>query len=454
VRIFERTLTLPTTPPGERLLDHLERTAKLQLDGGLVPNRFVITSAGATSLECEVGGFHGPLPSDLRRPVGLFEFVGRRAENCSRFNAVLLVPTGIGALVGGHAGDAGPVARLLASACDVLVTHPNVVNASDINEIPDNALYVEGSVLTRFLMGTVGLQPVRGNRVLVVMDAHKSTALANATVNAVNAARATYGLVCPKVVMLDPPLQMKSTYNVSGRASGEIRNFRVLLDLLRSERPCYDAVALTSVIQVPENFHKDYFDLAGDMVNPWGGVEALLTHTVSTLLDVPSAHSPMFESEAIANADPGIVEPRMAPEAISLTFLQCVLKGLQRSPRIVDCAGGAPAGVLTASDVSCLVIPEGTLGLPTIAALEQQIPVIAVAENANLMQNDLSDLPWRPGQFFRVANYWEAAGVMTALRAGIEPRSVRRPIEPVAVVRYRSTTSDSRPYLHEKSTLP
>ncbi|MCZ6820872.1 MAG: DUF3326 domain-containing protein, partial [Calditrichaeota bacterium] len=41
---------------------------------------------------------------------------------------------------------------LLASCCDQLITHPNVVNASDINELPANAHYVEGSVLCRLLM--------------------------------------------------------------------------------------------------------------------------------------------------------------------------------------------------------------------------------------------------------------------------------------------------------------
>ena len=82
------------------------------------------------------------------------------------------MPTGIGAELGGHAGDAGPVARLLAEVSDTLILHPNVVNASDINEMPANALYVEGSVITRLLLGTAGLLPVRSNRVLVVIDAH------------------------------------------------------------------------------------------------------------------------------------------------------------------------------------------------------------------------------------------------------------------------------------------
>ena len=97
----------------------------------------------------------------------------------------------------------------------------------------------------------------------------------------------------------------------------------------------------------------------------------------------------MFESRAIANVDPGIVDPRMAAEAVSTTFLQCTLKGLQRSPRIVvDSDELNAADVFTASDVSCLVIPDGCLGIPTLAALEQGIGVIAVS-NQNLMSNDL-----------------------------------------------------------------
>jgi len=43
--------------------------------------------------------------------------------------------------------------------------------------------------------------------------------------------------------------------------------------------------------------------------------------------------------------------------------------------------------VLTAADVSCLVIPDGCVGLPRLAALEQGIPVIAVKENRNRMRN-------------------------------------------------------------------
>jgi hypothetical protein len=164
------------------------------------------------------------------------------------------------------------------------------------------------------------------------------------------------------------------------------------------------------------------------MVNPWGGVEAMLTHALSTLLEVPTAHAPMFESQAIANSDPGIVDPRMSAEAVSLTFLQCVLKGLQRSPRIISGAAHGQSGLIDVTNVSCLIMPDGCIGVPTLAALAQGVPVIAVRENASLMQNDLTALPWAKGQLTIVENYWEAAGVVAALKAGIDPTTVRRPL--------------------------
>jgi hypothetical protein len=314
--------------------------------------------------------------------------------------------------------------------CDTLITHPNVVNASDINEIPENGLYVEGSVICRLLMGTIGLERVRSNRLLVIIDAHEDKIFVDAAINSVNAARATYGLRCESIVQLDPPVRLKASYTASGVAAGRVENFDGLCAALDGHKGQFDAVAISSVIEVPNEYHMEYFQGKGDMVNPWGGVEALLTHAVSGLYDVPSAHAPMFESREIAELDTGVVDPRMAAEAVSVTFLQCILKGLHRSPRIVtDEFGLLRPGILSAENVSCLVIPDGCLGLPTLAALEQGITVIAVRENRNLMRNDLSVLPWAPGQFHLVENYWEAVGVVAAMRSGIAPESVRRPLE-------------------------
>ena len=91
------------------------------------------------------------------------------------------------------------------------------------------------------------------------------------------------------------------------------------------------------------------------------------------------------------------------------------------------------SSVLTARDISCLVIPDGCLGLPVLAALEQGIPVIAVRDRTTLMANDLGALPWSPGQFCGVDNYLEAVGVLCARKSGLALDSVRRPILPAPV---------------------
>lgn len=434
MQIIEKTITIPAYRGDGSLIDAIRASLKFHLKANEIPVRFAVTESDDRHYHCEIG-IIADAPNQLREEVAdLFDLRKRKLETTGSFNAALVVPTGIGTEIGGHAGDATPVARLIAESCDRLILHPNVVNASDINELPGNALYVEGSIATRLLMGTVGLQPTRANRVLVVLDNHPDKHFVDAAINSVSAARATYGLECPEIVCLEPPIRMFAEYSDSGCAVGRVEGLEHCLDVLNKATGDYDAVALSSVIRVPYEYHLDYFIRQGDMVNPWGGVEAMLTHAISSLLDVPTAHSPMFESRDAENLEVGIVDPRMSAEAVSLSFLQCILMGLHKSPRIVgDALLFALPEVFTVEDVSCLLIPDGCFGLPTIAALEQGITVIAVRENRNLMRNDLSRLPWRRGQFIQVENYLEAVGVMTTIKAGVTLESVRRPISATTV---------------------
>ena len=446
MRLFERVLTQTATDGRIGTLDDIRSIIHGQMRDGQTPIRFAVTESSRRSYRYEIGILEGS------EPVGpsMFDLNPRGDEDTSVFNAVLVVPTGIGAEIGGHAGDATPVARLLASVCDTLITHPNVVNASDLNEMPANGLYVEGSLLSRFLMGAIGFRPVRSNRVLIIIDSHPNERFARATVNAVNAARATYGLNCPRLVVLDPPLPVRGEYTPSGRAAGTVEELERVFEVLDTYRGEYDAVALSTLVDVDVP-HESYFSSRGEIVNPWGGVEAMLTHAISTVYNVPSAHAPMMESTEVANIDPGVVDPRMAAEVVSLTFLQSVLKGLHVAPRVgVGHAEMSLSDTLTARDVSCLVIPDGCIGLPTLAALEQGIPVIAVRENRSLMRNDLTMLPWAADQLHIVENYWEAAGVMAALKQGLSPGSVRRPLGNVRIERFpareRSQAGSPKPH--------
>lgn len=368
----------------------------------------------------EVGLIDALLPQ--RTP---FAFQRRVLESQHQFNTVFIVPTGVGAAQGGHAGDATPVLRAMAAIADQVFTHPNVVNASDVNEMPDNTQYIEGSLLSSFLMGTIGLTPRRGNRVLALIGQHYQPYI-DAAINTVNAARATYGFNCPALSIIS--LDMKTTFSPSGRASGEIIGLDHVFDELARHAGTYDAVAITSPITMDPATRDHYLEeTRGESVNPWGGIEALLTHTIACHTNLPVAHAPMMESPEVELMDFGVVDARVAAEMISLSFLQCVLKGLQRAPLPTD---PHHRDAWSAAHVNALVIPRGCFGLPIYAALHQGIRIIAVADKIYAEdQTDLiRSLPWQPGQYTEAANYREALGLLACWKAGVTSESVTRPL--------------------------
>lgn len=430
MRVYERHIKIPVGKNKEGLLAYLSNTIPKYIEPNEIPVRFVVTGSTGESLDCEIGVLAGDSHDSSRCPASLFEFRIHDRVN-DEFNAVVVIPTGIGAETGGHSGDANRVIRLLASICDNLVTHPNAVNAADINEMPENCQYVEGSVLSRLLMGTIGLRRVRANRVLVVADDLRNDANApgnklftEATINAVSAARATLGLDCSEIVLMKNTIGMHSKFAKSGRAIGVVEYLERLLIVLDEFSGHYDAVALSTVVAVPNDVSEAYFQ--GGLVNPWGGVEAMLTHAISSIYSLPTAHAPMLESVEKMNVDVGIVDPRMAAEVVSLAAFHSVLKGLHKSPKVIPLSEDIPASdLITASKISCLITPDGCLGLPHLAALEQGIPVIAVKDGQQTMKNRLDELAFQ--ELYFAENYLEAVGIMQALKEGIKPYTINRP---------------------------
>ncbi|NTW30173.1 MAG: DUF3326 domain-containing protein [Candidatus Moranbacteria bacterium] len=396
-----------------------------------VPIRFVVTSIDEEKSRCEIDLIECDSQDQSAEfsNGSIFDFTKRTYEDSSEFVAVLMIPTGIGAEIGGHCGDGNVAARLLASTCDVLITHPNVVNASDINEMTENTLYVEGSILTRFLMGSIGLQPTRSNRVLLLMDKSGDRYFNNEVVNAVSSARVTLGVDCD-VLEIENPAESEPGFTVSGRAAGSVKYAERLFDVIRSHGDEYDAIGLSTIVDLSNDHDRDYFMTTEEVVNPWGGIEAMITHSVAEIFKKPCAHSPLSGSLGKKHVDMGlgVVDPRKAPETASITYLHCILKGLHRSPRITCREKG-----INVDKVSCLVVPDGCVGLPVLACMENGIPVIAV-KNKNRMKNDLRRLPFRDGKLFFAENYVEAAGIMSAIKAGVSLDSLRRPINKTKVL--------------------
>jgi hypothetical protein len=418
MRVYNKSVTIPKEQ--ELSFGFL---ASLYEDHDDFPIRFVVTGSDDNHrfLEIDCVDFEGYEGWPIDQRSSIFEFRRRSRENTERFNAALIIPTGIGCELGGHEGDANAVARLIASVCDTLVTHPNVVNATDYNEMSKNTLYVEGSTLTRLLMGQIGLQEVRANRILTLVD-KGSSRYNNEIRNSVSTARITLG-IDSDIHEMEELTSCKIELSESGRAVGVLDHMENLFETVDRHIHDYDAVALSTHLDRDTDWYHEYFDPAegirGVVVNPTGGIEAMITHCLVEYLGKPSAHAPAPQDETQYNAT---FDPRLSPFPGSIRHIHCVLKGLHKSPRIVDYEMG-----INAEDISCMLIPDGCIGLPVLACIEQQIPVIAV-KNRSIMNNNLDDLPFRHGKFFRAANYLEAVGIMRMIKEGITFDTVTRPI--------------------------
>jgi len=328
-------------------------------------------------------------------------------------NVVLIVPTGIGCEIGGHAGDANPVSKLIGACCENLILHPNVVNASDVNEMPDNSWYVEGSCLNRFLRGEIYLEQPHLNKVLVVVNKADWQ-----SINAVSAARMSIGSDA-EILELEKPFGLIAKMK-DGLATGDVINWEPLVEQVKRHE--FDALGIATPITIAEEDLRRYFEVGG--VNPVGGVEAVASKLIATALDKPVAHGP------VDYAMPGfteIVDPRKAVEVVTLNFIHCLLKGLNKAPRLGKVKRN---GALGAEDVDVMISPYGCLGEPHEACLERGIPIVVVRENRSVL-NEYEDGDKR---FIFVENYMEAAGLLMSMRAGVHPSSVRRPVAPTTVL--------------------
>lgn len=404
------------------------RGLESKLGPGTYPLRFSIVAveSGHFVLEATVIEFDRQNRHAVR--FAEIEILAPRKKNFQAppFVAVQVIPTGIRCAFGGYAGDAGPVTNLLASTVDFLVTHPNAVNASDLNEMADNVLYVEGKSLDDFLLGHLGLVVVAANRIGTFVDP-TGAGLLDDVVNTLNAARAVKGTDCGLHTVLENELGVAIEWSDTGCALGTILHPEAVLDaaeLLIGHGA--EAIGGVSVIHgVTTAMFSEHLD--GKLPNPSGGVEAIITHLISKAFRVPAAHAPLPYYQ---DRKPKVTHnPRAAAEFISTPHYFSVLKGLGRAPRLLPLAAldSAPGSVLTANNVGAVVVPATCLGgIPALAAEYHGVPLIAVRENETIL--DVTNAKMRMDNVIEVESYLEAAGVLLALRQGISLESLRRPL--------------------------
>lgn len=352
-------------------------------------------------------------------------------ESVSPLRAVVnLIPTGIGCEFGGYAGDAGPVTRLLSSVCEILITNPNAVNASDFLGGEGEVWYTEGYVIDALCQGAVTLEESRRNRIGLIIEASDS-ALVDQAVNVANATRAIHGVDIITVHVTDEAIGTRCVKSASGAYVGQVDRpdelFRACEQVIAEGA---QAIAVATDIQdIQEADHARH--LVGEVPNPMGGAEAVVSHLVSRVFGVPCAHAPLVNRVPVRVRE-SIVDPRGAGEAISRSGLACVLLGLASAPRLASRSSASAGRVVSAANLTACIAPASAMGsAPVFAVAELGVPVVAVRENRTILNVDAAGLSL--DGVIEVGSYLEAAGLIAALEAGICPAALRRPLASVSV---------------------
>lgn len=398
-----------------------------------------------------------PARSRVRAGAAVDAAGSTRTSGKSAYTAVLLVPTGIGASVGGYAGDALPVARALASVVDVLITHPNVLNGAMLYWPPPNALYVEGWALDEFGAGRLGLRAVRRNRIGLVLDAAIEPELRGRHLQAADAARATLGLDIAAWALTDEPVGVGLALSKKGASWGTVVAPEALVRAGRRLVEEHGCTALALVCRLPDCPPGDTGTQAyraGDGVDAVGGVEAIISRFVARRLRLPCAHAPALGALPLDMS----VSPRAAAEELGHTFLPCVLANLHRAPALYerppagragdDDGGGGADDCVWARDVDAVIAPASACGGAALLGLcaREHVLLVAVQENTSVMAAtpevlglgggrvrsgaaaraaDAGDGAGRFGggrggaQVVLASSYLEAVGIVAAHRAGI-----------------------------------
>ena len=283
-----------------------------------------------------------------------------------------IVPTGVGASIGGFAGDASRAARKISQKCELIV-NPNVVNAACFSGITDNMFYVEGYSLDRFFKGEICLERSRNNKIGIIFDKAIKSEVLNVHINTMNAVEVVYGLNIIGYEITEEDVGVDFFVDKSGVSMGNVKN---LLTLKNAAKKLIDkgAEAIAIVCRFPDEQGDDYANGVG--VDPVGGVEAIISHYISKEFSIPCAHAPAFDDIAIST---DIVDKRCSAEYITPTFLPCILIGLNQAPKLTK------SGICI-NDLDFVVVPYNSIGgIPVLEASKRRIKIYAIRENVTVL---------------------------------------------------------------------
>ena len=289
----------------------------------------------------------------------------------------LVVPTGVGASIGGFAGDASKIAKMFAKDFNVIV-NPNVVNAACFSGISANMLYTEGWALTELFKGNLSLKPSENNKIGIIFDKAISQAVLNVHINTINAVKTIYDVDIVGYEITEEDCGITFFNTEVGISSGSVMNNKTMVEAGKKliKRGAEVLAVVCKFEEAPDDNYQN-----GDGVDIVGGIEAIISHYLTRELKVPVVHAPAFEDITITT---DLVDYRAASEYITPTFLPCLLMALPNAPLYLF---EKVEQYINIDKIKALILPYNSLGSSIVLnAIEKGVKVYAVRENKSILK--------------------------------------------------------------------
>ncbi len=289
----------------------------------------------------------------------------------------LSIPTGIGAKIGGYAGDFGYIARKF-SEYFYCIVNPNAVNGGILSAINTDMAYLEGYLFDDFFKGNISFNPkpkTKTNKIGVIFDSAIPQNIINVHINTINSLKMVQGIETIGIEYTKKPVGVEIIIE-NGISSGNIKNPDTIIDSAkRLIKKGAQAIAVVCY------FNEDAEDINysdGNGIDPIGGIEAIISHLITKEFKIPAAHAPAFNDIEISQK---IENEKVAAEMISSTYLPCVMQGLNIAPEIKK----YNEGEIKNKNVEYLIVPYDALGSISVLSCSQNNIKIITIKNETVL---------------------------------------------------------------------
>lgn len=305
------------------------------------------------------------------------------------------IPTGIGADIGGYAGDFGYIAREFSKYFHVII-NPNAVNGGILSAINYDMSYLEGYLFDEFLKGSISITPKKSyetNKIGVVFDSAIPKNILNVHLNTLSALKMVQGINTFAIEYTDEPIGVEIKIQ-NGISTGKLNNPNALLKAA-SNLIQKGAQAIAVVCFFGQDYEDENYSNAQG-IDPIGGIEAVISHLIAKEFQIPTAHAPAFCEIDISEK---IENPKVSSELISSTYLPCIMQGLSIAPQI------SKNGEITSKDVKYLIVPYDALGSKAVlSSIQNGISIITI-KNKTILNVTAQKLNFTP--MFHFESYEE-----------------------------------------------